>query len=90
MFKRQDEKNSYFSTKVELKINNAIYRPSICYKVPSLARRSLEKFEAEGKVVFYSAPVRFVNGALAVSLNEQSTGVPSIVNEVTTSSRKRK
>ena len=90
MIKRQEEKNLYFSTKVELKINGFVYRPSICYPVPSLARKSLENYEKEGKVTFYPNKVRFVNGALAVSLNEQSAGVASVVDEFSTSTRKRK
>lgn len=91
MLQRQSEKNLYFSTKVELKINDVVYRPSICYPVPSLARKSLEKYESEGKITFYENKVRFVNGVVAVlPADKTGTGVPSIVNEVTTSSRKRK
>lgn len=97
MFQRQSEKKLYFSTRVELKINGATYRPSICYPVPSLARKSLEKFAEAGKVTFYEQPVRFVNGALAVSAAEKvSTDVPSVVketseiNEVKISKRKNK
>jgi hypothetical protein len=94
MLQRQSEKNLYFSTKVELKINGVSYRPSICYQIPSLARKSLEKFEAEGKVIFYEQQVRFVNGAVAIPLTEnKSTGVPSVVkenSEIKNSKRKNK
>ena len=62
MFNRQNNEILYFSTKVELKIDGTVYRPSICYKVPTLAKKSLEKFVADGKVTFYTNPVRFVNG----------------------------
>lgn len=94
MFKRQEEENLFFSTKVELKINDTVYRPSICYPVPSLARKSLTNYEAEGKVTFYKTRVRFVNGALAVPLTEKtSAGVPSVVreeSEIKNSKRKNK
>ena len=94
MLQRQSEKNLYFSTKVELKINGVSYRPSICYRIPSLARKSLEKFEAEGKVIFYEQQVRFVNGAVAIPLaDNKSAGVPSVVkenSEIKTSKRKNK
>lgn len=82
MLKGQNDDNLYFSTKVELKINGMIFRPSICYKVPPLAKKSLEKFSPD-KVTFYTSPVRFVNGALAPVLSEQaSSGVASVVREV--------
>lgn len=91
MLQRQSEKNLYFSTKVELKINDVVYRPSICYPVPSLARKSLEKYEAEGKVVFYENRVRFVNGAVAVlPADKTETGVPSVVREETAESKSSK
>lgn len=94
MLQRQSEKNLYFSTKVELKINGVSYRPSICYRIPSLARKSLEKFEAEGKVIFYEQQVRFVNGAVAIPLaDNKSAGVPSVVkenSEIKNSKRKNK
>ena len=80
MIERQTEEIKYFSTKVELKIDNVVYRPSICYKIPSLAKRSLEKYAAEGTVAFYTERVRFVNGAVAKSSSEQAGGsVPSVV-----------
>lgn len=79
MLKRQEEENLYFSTKVELRINNVTYRPAICYKVPPLAKRNLEEYESKGKVTFYSSPVRFVNGGLAPVLTEQSSAVSSVV-----------
>ena len=83
MFKRNQDEQLYFSTKVELKINNSIYRPSICYKVPALAKTSLEKYAADGKITFYSAPVRFVNGAIAhVKTEQASAGVPSVVRVI--------
>ena len=82
MFKRQEEKNLYFSTKVELKIDNVIYRPSICYPVPTLAKKSLEQHAAEGRVTFYNTRVRFVNGAIASMPVEQTTAVPSVVSSV--------
>lgn len=91
MFKRQTEEQLFFSTKVELKINNTIYRPSICYPVPALAKKSLEKYAADGKVVFYPNRVRFVNGALARTIPKQSSaGVPSIVREEEVKTTKRK
>ena len=94
MLQRQSEKNLYFSTKVELKINNVTYRPSICYQVPSLAKKSLEKYAAEGKVIFYEQRVRFVNGAVAQTpVDNITTGVASVVkenSEVKSSKRKNK
>lgn len=94
MLQRQSEKQLYFSTKVELKINGVSYRPSICYQIPSLARKSLEKFEAEGKVNFYEQRVRFVNGAVAIPpTDKRSVGVPSVVkenSEIKNSKRKNK
>ena len=94
MFQRQGEKNLYFSTKVELKINGTVYRPSICYQVPSLARKNLEKFAEAGKVTFYEQPVRFVNGALATTpADKLSVDVSSVVkenSETKTSKRKNK
>lgn len=91
MFKRQTEDQLFFSTKVELKINNTIYRPSICYPVPALAKKSLDKYAADGKVVFYPNRVRFVNGALAPAASSMSSaGVSSVVRteEVKTTKRK--
>ena len=91
MFKRQDDKLLYFSTKVELKIGGTVYRPSICYKVPPLAKGSLEKYAEQGKITFYQSPVRFVNGTLAPSPTEQNTEVASIAERVEeTKSSKRK
>ena len=55
----------YFSTTVELKINGVSYRPSICYKVPPLAKKSLEAFVKAGKVKFHKEPIRFVNGEIS-------------------------
>lgn len=82
MFNRQDEKELYFSTTRELKINNVIYRPSICYKVPAMSKRNLDVLAKEGKVKFYSQPVRFVNGALApVPSGPGECGVSSVVLE---------
>ena len=82
MFNRQDEKELYFSTTRELKINNVIYRPSICYKVPALAKRNLDELAKEGKVKFYTQPVRFVNGALApVPTGQAERGVSSVILE---------
>ena len=74
----------YFATKVELKINDIVYRPSICYKVPALSKKNLEKLAAEGKVVFFDEKVRFVNG-IAVSIKDGKivTPVSSIVNKTT-------
>ena len=92
MFKRQDEDTLYFSTKSELKINGIIYRPSICYKVPPLAKKSLKDYEATGKVTIYTSPVRFVNGGLAPVPAGQTTAVPSVVraDEGITRSPRRK
>lgn len=90
MLARKDNELLYFSTKVELKIDGVIFRPSICYKVPPFARVSLEKNK---NVTFYPKQVRFVNGVVAPILNEKKKDVPSFVKddgEVTTSKRKRK
>ena len=82
MFNRQADETLFFSTKVELKINNTLYRPSICYKVPALAKASILQKEKEGKVVIYKTPVRFVNGAVVYPPSEQSSaGVSSIKRE---------
>ena len=89
MFKSVDEKDEYFSTKVELKINGIVFRPSICYKVPALAKGSLEKYAAEGKVVFYPAKVRFVNGAVATNPVKQQ-GVASISEPVKVTKKRGK
>jgi len=92
MFNRQIDEVLYFSTKQELKINNVVYRPSICYKVPSLAKASLQKFEKDGKVVIYKTPVRFVNGAVVASPEiKPVSSVSSVAKEVapTSSSRKK-
>ena len=92
MLQRQSEKNLYFSTKVELKINEVVYRPSICYPVPPLARKSLERYASEGKVIFYENKVRFVNGAAAVPVSDKTaTEVSSVVRDtVETKTTKRK
>jgi len=85
MFIREMEtEDLYFATKVELKINDIVYRPSICYKVPALSKKNLEKLAAEGKVVFFDEKVRFVNG-IAVSIKDGKivTPVSSIVNKTT-------
>jgi hypothetical protein len=82
MLRRREEEQLYFSTKNELKIGNVVYRPSICYKVPPLAKESLNKFAEKGVVVYYDSPVRFVNGAIAKMSEEQSApGVPSVAKE---------
>lgn len=90
MVNRQNDQKLFFSTKVELKIDGMVYRPSICYPVPSLAKKSLEKFEADGKVVFYPTRVRFVNGAVVIPSAEQTAGVSSIVEEEKTEKKKGK
>jgi len=91
MFKRHNDELLYFSTKVELKIGNVVYRPSICYKVPPLAKASLNKFAADGAVTFYETPVRFVNGALAKVAEEQkAAGVPSVTRDETFKTAKKK
>lgn len=80
MFKRHEDKQLYFSTTVELKIDGMVYRPSICYPVPSLAKNSLKKYAADGKVVFYEQKVRFVNGKVVLPSNaEQKASVSSVV-----------
>jgi hypothetical protein len=88
----KEDEQLYFSTKVELKIDGVIYRPSICYKVPPLAKRSLQKFVATGQVTFYNEQVRFVNGGVAKSpLKSEVVGVASVVRDVeTTKSHKKK
>jgi hypothetical protein len=79
MLKRHEDKLLFFSTKVELKISGTVYRPSICYKVPALAKASLEKQAALGKVTFYTSPVRFVNGIVKYPPAEQAVaGVASV------------
>jgi len=89
MFKRQNEQQLYFSTKSELKIDGMTYRPSICYPVPSLAKKSLEKYAADGKVVFYNSKVRFVNGAVNIPSSEQHVSVASIVGEEVKETKKK-
>jgi len=89
MFKRQSDEQLYFSTKVELKIGQTIFRPSMCYKVPSLAKGSLDKFAEKGVVTYYASPVRFVNGAVAIApAGQKPIDVPSISEEVKTVKRK--
>ena len=89
MFNRQSDKQLFFSTKSELKIDGMVYRPSICYPVPSLAKKSLEKYAADGKVVFYPAKVRFVNGAVVIPSAEKTASVSAIVEETHKTSSKR-
>ena len=79
MLQRQTEAVLYFSTTVDLQINGVVYRPSICYKVPPFAKKSLE---SKPSVTFYPTKVRFVNGAVAHTPKEQAvTGVSSYVDE---------
>ena len=95
-FNRQTDEILYFSTKTNLKINGMVYRPSICYKVPVLARVRILEYEKEGKVVIYKTPVRFVNGKVVYpSADQSSAGVASITRAVdpetkTTSKKKGK
>ena len=65
----------YFSTKVELKMNGVVYRPSMCYVVPPFAKKSLQPFADAGKVTFYNEPVHFVNGG-AVPIAKENAVVP--------------
>lgn len=95
MLDRKADEVLYFSTRVELKIDNVLYRPSICYRVPVLARTRIQEYEKQGKVTIYTSPVRFVNGKVVYPVEKQeSTGVTSIVREVepvaTTSKKKGK
>ena len=93
MFKRDDHKQLFFSTKVELEIDGVKYRPSICYSVPPLAKKSLEKYVEAGKVIFYTEKVRFVNGAAVAFASGQMTEVPSVIKntpEAKTSRRNKK
>ena len=95
MLDRKVDEVLYFSTRVELKIDNVLYRPSICYRVPVLARTRIQEYEKQGKVTIYTSPVRFVNGKVVYPVEKQeSTGVTSIVREVepvaTTSKKKGK
>ena len=80
-FNRQTDEILYFSTKVELKIDGMVYRPSICYKVPVLARVRLLEYEKEGKVVIYKTPVRFVNGKVVYPAADQVSEVVSIIRD---------
>ena len=90
MFRKQEEENLYFSTKMELKINNVIYRPSICYKVPPFSKTKLKELEAAGKVIIYPNKVRFVNGAV-VQAEKNTQAVASVVRpEETEKHSKRK
>lgn len=86
---RENEDTLYFSTRVELKIDGVIYRPSICYKVPKFAKSNLEKNK---NVTFYSKPVRFVNGKVT-AINEPGKRQPVIsvnrVDEPVKTSKKR-
>ena len=87
-FNRQTDEILYFSTKTDLKINGMVYRPSICYKVPVLARIRILEYEKEGKVVIYKTPVRFVNGKVVYpSADQTSAGVVSITREVEVDSK---
>jgi hypothetical protein len=91
MLNRTEHKTKYFSTKSELKINGVVYRPSICYKAPALAMKSLEKFVEKGTVTLYDSPVRFVNGGVAKAPEQQiTTGVPSVVRETVEKPSKKK
>jgi len=82
MFRRIEDKQIFFSTKSELKIEGMTYRPSICYKVPALAKKSLEKYAASGKITFYTEPVRFVNGVVQYpKVVAPVTGVASVVRD---------
>jgi hypothetical protein len=91
MFNRLSDKQLFFSTTSELKIDGMVYRPSICYPVPSLAKKSLEKYAADGKVVFYPTKVRFVNGAVVIPATEKTASVAAIVEDTyKTSSKKGK
>ena len=80
-FNRQTDEILYFSTKGELKIDRMVYRPSICYKVPVLARVRLLEYEKEGKVVIYKTPVRFVNGKVVYPAADQVSEVASITRD---------
>ena len=87
-FNRQSDETLYFSTKSDLKINGMIYRPSICYKVPILARIKILEYEKEGKVVIYKTPVRFVSGKVVYpSTDKTSVGVASITREIEVDSK---
>lgn len=95
MLDRKVDEVLYFSTRVELKIDNVLYRPSICYRVPVLARTRIQDYEKQGKVTIYTSPVRFVNGKVVYPAETQaSAGVASIVQEkevaATTSKKKGK
>ena len=91
MFKKINTEQLFFSTKVELLINGVRYRPSICYKVPTLAKASLEKFVLAGKVIFYKEPIRFVNGiATKKAPGKTAVAVPSVVRTTEPVKRKKK
>lgn len=95
MFKREIEKQLYFSTKKELKTNGVVYRPSICYKVPEIIKNSLKKYAEEtGAITFYTERVRFVNGiAVPVNIQKNNSEVRSIVEtvgEIKTSKKRNK
>jgi len=79
MFKNKETELLYFSTKVELRISGVTYRPTICYKVPPFAKKSLDKLEAKGTVTFYKEKVRFVNGGPAKKTTVVSAPVASVV-----------
>ena len=81
MFRQHTNEILYFSTTVEFKINGVVYRPSICYQVPPMAKASLEKFEAKDKVKFHKTPVRFVNGAIAAAIEKQPVASVASVAE---------
>jgi len=69
-----EKERLWFSTSVDLRIDGVIYRPSICYPLPALAKRALDKYVAEGKVKFYTKQMRFVNG-VAVEMENVSQKV---------------
>lgn len=82
-------KELYFSTTVELKMNGVTYRPAMCYKIPPFAKKSLQLYADEGKVKFHDELVHFVNGAIAHMTKEiQTPAVESIVKEVKTTKKK--
>jgi len=81
MFRKKGSELEYFSTKVELTINKVKYRPTICYKIPPFAKKSLDKLEAKGTVTFYKEKVRFVNGGQATKTNVVASPVASIVRD---------
>lgn len=60
----------YFSVKKPLRIAGKTFIPCVCYKLPEILEKTVQKLVEESKAVIYDDPVYFQTGKLLKAKEE--------------------